>query len=155
MKEAQSTVLPALLELTSSQLEVALQNATSQLDRLAESVAAFARLGKDVAAHPDATTAALGTRMIAESERAMFAMQFHDQLEQRLRHVRDALGDMHDALSAPVSPESESLLIAIRSRYTMEDERRLFDAMVAHLPGAPRSSVDADSDALRGSVELF
>ena len=155
MKEAQSTVLPALLELTSSQLEVALQNATSQLDRLAESVAAFARLGKDVAALPDSATAALGMKIVAESERAMFAMQFHDQLEQRLRHVRDALGDMHDALSAPVPPEADALLRAIRSRYTMEDERRLFDAMVAHLPDAPRRNSDSDTDALRGSVELF
>ena len=85
----------------------------------------------------------------------MFAMQFHDQLVQRVRHVRDALGDMHDALAAPNAPSAAALLKAIRARYTMEDERQLFDAMLSHLPGAPRSNGDQRHDSLRGSVELF
>ncbi len=76
-------------------------------------------------AHPDAAVAAQGVRVTAEAQRQLFAMQFHDQLAQRLQHVRDALGDLHDALAAPNAPSAAVLLAAIRARYTMEDERRL------------------------------
>ena len=153
MKESQSTVLPPLLELTASQLEVALQNASSQLERLAGSIAAFTKLGAELGENPDPKVAEWGTQIAAEAQRALFAMQFHDQLVQRLRHVRDALGDMHDALKTPAPPPANVLLNAIRARYTMEDERRLFDVMLAHLPAAPLSRREKES--LRGSVELF
>jgi hypothetical protein len=155
MKDSQPIPLLPLLELTASQLEVALQSASAQLERLAGSVATFARLGAEIGAHPDAAVAELGASVAAEAQRAMFSMQFHDQLVQRLRHVRDALGDVHDGLSAPVMPPSRVLLAAIRSRYTMEDERKLFDVMLAHLPGAPRANADSEHESLRGSVELF
>jgi len=154
MSQPVANPLPPLLELSSSQVEVALQNAASQVERLANSVAAFARLGAEMCSHPDAAVAAQGVRVTAEAQRAIFAMQFHDQLAQRLQHVRDALGDMHDALAAPAAPPAEVLLAAIRKRYTMEDERRLFDALVGHLPGAPPAT-SSDHEALRGSVELF
>jgi CHAD domain-containing protein len=147
--------LPPLLELTSSQLEVALQNAASQVERLAQSVAAFARLGAEMCASPDAAVAAQGVRVTAEAQRAMFAMQFHDQLAQRVEHVRDALGDLHDAMAAPAPPRLESLLAVIRGRYTMEDERRLFDVMLQHYSQEPHAPCTSDTEALRSSVELF
>ena len=68
----------------------------------------------------------------------MFAMQFHDQLVQRVQHVRDALGDLHDALAAPAADvDWAAVLAGIRARYTMEDERRLFDVMHRLLPACP------------------
>jgi len=146
---------PPLLELTSTQLEVALQNSASQVERLAQSVAAFARLGAEMCASSDPQVAAQGVRVTAEAERAMFAMQFHDQLAQRVEHVRDALGDMHDAMAAPRPPHVEALLEVIRGRYTMEDERRLFDVMLAHFTQAPHAPATSDTEALRSSVELF
>jgi len=146
---------PPLLELTASQLEVALQSSSSQLERLANSVAAFARLGSELAAHADPVIAQQGARVSAEAERALFAMQYHDQFAQRVQHVRDALGDLHDAMAAPVTPSPGLLLAAIRARYTMEDERRLFDIVLGHLTGAPAANADSDHEALRGSVELF
>jgi hypothetical protein len=147
--------LPPLLELASSQIEVALQNASAQIERLATSVAAFAKLGTEMSAHPDSAIAGHGERVAAEAQRAMFAMQFHDQLVQRLRHIRDALGDMHDALETPNPPTAATLLNAIHARYTMEDERRLFEVMFAHVPCTPGDSRDRAPEALRGSVELF
>ena len=147
--------LTPLLELTASQLEVALQNSCSQLERLAGSIAAFARLGSEMSAHADPSIAQQGARVSAEAERALFAMQYHDQFAQRVQHVRDALGDLHDALAAPVTPPAAVLLAAIRSRYTMEDERRLFDIVLGHLPDTPAANADSDHEALRGSVELF
>jgi hypothetical protein len=62
---------------------------------------------------------------------------------------------MHDALAAPNSPPADLLLAAIRGRYTMEDERKLFDVLLGHLPGAPPASSDSEHEALRGSVEIF
>ena len=147
--------LPPMLELTASQLEVALQNAASQVDRLAGSIAAFAKLGAEMCAHPDAAVAAQGVRITAEAQRAMFAMQYHDQLSQRVQHVRDTLGDLHDALAAPRAPSCESLLAVIRGRYTMEDERRLFDMVLGHLPQAPHAPATSETEALSSSVELF
>jgi CHAD domain-containing protein len=155
MNQTDAIPLPPLLELATAQLEVALQTTNSQVDRLAASVAAFARLGAEMCAHDDPAVAAQGVRVTAEAQRALFAMQFHDQLAQRIQHVRDALGDLHDALAAPTTPPVESLLAAIRARYSMEDERRLFDALVGSLPGAPAATADTEHEALRGSVELF
>lgn len=155
MSEPVPTPIPPLLELTAGQLEVALQNAASQVERLANSVAAFARLGAEMSVDPNPAVAAQGVRVTAEAQRAMFAMQFHDQLAQRMQHVRDALGDMHDALAAPTAPDTAALLAVIRSRYTMEDERRLFDIMMGSVPGAPPATADSEHEALRGSVELF
>jgi len=153
--DAKDFPLPPLLELTSTQLEVALQNATAQVDRLAQSVAAFAKLGAEMCASADPAVAAQGVRVTAEAERAMFAMQFHDQLAQRVEHVRDALGDMHDAMTAPNLPCQEKLLAVIRGRYTMEDERRLFDVMLGHFAQEPHAPCTTDTEALRSSVELF
>ena len=96
--------LPPLLELSAAQLEVALQNSNSQVERLAAAIAAFARIGAEMRAHDDPAVVEHGERVSAEAQRALFAMQFHDLLAQRLQHVRDALGDMHDALAAPVAP---------------------------------------------------
>ena len=147
--------LPPLLELASAQLEVALQNSNAQVERLAASVDAISRLGAQLRAHENPVVAEQGARLLAEALSAMFAMQFHDQLAQRLEHVRDALGDMHDALAAPVPPPAHALLHAIRSRYTMEDERKLFDVVLGTLASAPTDESDDDTEALRGSVEMF
>jgi hypothetical protein len=57
MSSPQVIPLPPLLELTSSQIEVALQNASAQIERLATSVAAFAKLGTEMSAHPDSAFA--------------------------------------------------------------------------------------------------
>jgi len=147
--------LPSLLELTAAQVEVALQNSHAQIERLTACVSSFAKLGAEMSASPDAAVAAQGARVSAEAERALFAMQFHDQLAQRMQHVRDALGDMHDALASPVPPATRMLLSVIRARYTMEDERRLFDVMIGAPPEAPEADSHAEREALRGSVELF
>jgi CheY-like chemotaxis protein len=86
----------------------------------AKSVAAFSKLGAELSVHSDPAIAEQGASLVAEAQRAMFAMQYHDQFAQRVQHVRDALGDLHDALAAPVAPPATALLAVIRSRYTMK-----------------------------------
>lgn len=155
MSRANTIPLPPLLELASAQLEVALQNSNSHVEKLAASVDAMSKLGAELRAHENPAVAEQGARLLAESLNAMFAMQYHDQLAQRLEHVRDALGDMHDALDVPVAPSIPALLGVIRSRYTMEDERKLFDAVVGTLAASPANDTEGGHEALRGSVEMF
>ena len=155
MSRVTAIPLPPLLELASAQLEVALQNSNAHVEKLAASVDAMSRLGAELRAHADPAVAEQGARLLAESLNAMFAMQYHDQLAQRLEHVRDALGDMHDALDAPVPPSACALLGVIRSRYTMEDERKLFDVVLGPLAGPPMEARESEHESLRGSVEMF
>jgi enamine deaminase RidA (YjgF/YER057c/UK114 family) len=147
--------LPPLLELATAQLEMALQNSNAQVEQLASSVDALSKLGAALRAHQDPAVAEQGARILAESLRAMFAMQFHDLLAQRLEHVRDALGDMRDALGAKEMLPARALLGVIRARYTMEDERHLFDALFGPLADAQARDTDDEPEALRGGVEMF
>jgi hypothetical protein len=155
MSRASAIPLPPLIELASAQLEVALQNSNSHVEKLAASVDAISKLGAELRGHANPEVAERGARLLAEALNAMFAMQYHDQLAQRLEHVRDALGDMHDALAAPVPPAAPVLLGAIRSRYTMEDERKLFDVVLGMPAVAPANDREVEHEALRGSVEMF
>jgi hypothetical protein len=147
--------LAAVLELMAMQLEVAMQNAAAQAERLSGSVAELAivggKLGARLRASEDPELAAQIRTLEAEANRAMVAMQFHDQLAQRLNHVRDALGDVHDELVAGGTPDWSALVRKMRGHYTMEDERRLFDMVL----GEPDAAGKRGEEALPSSVELF
>ena len=157
MADAPSIPLAAVLELVAMQLEVAMQNAASQAESLSGSVARISvlgsRLGAGLRASDDPELAGIAQAIQDEAGRAMMAMQFHDQLAQRVTHVRDALGDVHDELLAGESPDWHALLRKMRGHYTMEDERRLFDLVLWAFPGAAIES--RQEEALPSSVELF
>lgn len=147
-----SIPLAAVLELVAMQLEVAMQNAASQAERLSGSVAAFTIIGARMRATNDPTLMDFAKSIEDEAARAMVAMQFHDQLAQRVNHVRDALGDVHDELLVGGSPRWDELVAKMRAHYTMEDERRLFDLVMWAFPGAPARRQE---ESLTSSVELF
>lgn len=148
--------LAAVLELVAMQLEVAMQNAAAQAERLSQSVAQFASVGARLGAHTrasgDTALAEHAQAIEDEAARAMMAMQFHDQLTQRVTHVRDALGDLHDELLGGGTPDWTALAAKMRAHYTMEDERRLFDLVMWAFPGATERR---DEESLTSSVELF
>lgn len=146
-----SIPLAAVLELVAMQLEVAMQNAASQAERLSRSVAAFAEIGARMRASGDASLAAHAQAIEEEAARALMAMQFHDSLAQRVTHVREALGDVHDELLAAGAPDWNQLVAKMRAHYTMEDERRLFDLVMWAFPGVSQKR----EEALPSSVELF
>jgi hypothetical protein len=152
MADAPSIPLAAVLELVAMQLEVAMQSAAAQAERLSGSVATIAEIGSRMRATGDPVLVAHASAIESEAHRAMMAMQFHDQLAQRVTHVREALGDVHDELLIDESPDWGALLRKMRGHYTMEDERRLFDMVLGTLPQAP--AVQAE-EALPSSVELF
>ena len=134
------------------QLEVAMQNAAAQAERLSGSIAEFTAVGARLRAVRDPALKGHVTTIEQEAQRAMMAMQFHDQLAQRVTHVRDALGDVHDELLAGDEPDWAGLLRKMRGHYTMEDERRLFDMVLGALPETPERR---EEEALPSSVELF
>ena len=89
--------------------------------------------------------------------RALVAMQFHDQLVQRVAHVRDALTELNEALSGAPAAEVDwaTVLAGIRFRYSMEDERMLFDRIIgaAACPDVNRARHHARQPARqRGAV---
>ena len=144
--------LAAVLELVAMQLEVAMQNAAAQAESLSGSVAEFTAIGARMRAENDPKLLEHARALEQEASRAMMAMQFHDQLTQRVMHVRDALGDVHDELLSGSTRDWSELVRKMRAHYTMEDERRLFDLVLWAFPGAP---VARDEEALQSSVELF
>ncbi len=153
---AGSIPLAAVLELVAMQLEVAMQNAAAQAETLSQSVAEFSAIGgrlrERANAAKDAELTAQVDAIAEQAQRAMMAMQFHDQLTQRVTHVRDALGDVHDELLADGTPDWNALVSKMRAHYTMEDERRLFDLVLWAFPGAQDKR---EEEALPSSVELF
>jgi len=66
---------------------------------------------------------------------AIIAFQFYDKLTQRLDHVSTSLSALTTLIGNPASlyspPEWQSLQQTIRSRYTMEEERQMFDKVLS------------------------
>ncbi len=160
MSELNNTPVAALLELAACQLEVAVQTTEAQVDSLASSIGALLTLGASLrqvnGAAPPAP-AAVVHEIVERAQNALVAMQFHDQLVQRVAHVRDALTGLNDALaSAPAADvDWASVLAGIRERYSMEDERMQFDRIIGVDACPAVASHDATHDSLRGSVDLF
>lgn len=78
------------------------------------------------------------TMALDKVQSAIIAFQFYDKLTQRLDHVSESLGSLTNLISDPnaiYSPvEWRNLQESIRSKYTMEDERDMFDKVIAGLP---------------------
>ncbi|WP_198264691.1 hypothetical protein [sulfur-oxidizing endosymbiont of Gigantopelta aegis] len=69
---------------------------------------------------------------------AIIAFQFYDKLTQRLDHVSQSLSSLTALIANPAAlyspPEWQALQEAIRSKYTMEEERRMFDKVLSGIP---------------------
>lgn len=156
MNDPSSIRLASVLELLAMQLEVAMQHASAQSADLADAVARLSaagmRMSRELRDCRDGAEKAHAKRVEAAAHDAMTAMQFHDQLAQRLAHVRDALTDVRDELLTGHEPDWAALAARLRGHYTTEDERRLFD-MIFGLPALARFR--REDEALPGSVELF
>ena len=143
-----------MLELAMSQLDVALENASGEVERLSNSIAAMSALAARLRGQTDASVAQLGAELGDEAARAVLAMQFHDQLAQRLTHVREGLGEVSAAIATPEC-DWPAVLERVRAHYTTEDERRLFDSMLGDRLRERPAPADSEHESLRGSVELF
>ena len=159
MSDLANTPVAALLELAASQLEVAAHSTNAQMETLANSIAALVLLGAELQAANGAGVApdALAQKIVERAQTAVVAMQFHDQLVQRVAHVRDALTELNEALQGNPAAKVDwaTVLAGIRVRYSMEDERRLFDRIIGATACPDVNCHDTTHDSLRGGVEIF
>lgn len=145
--------LSKLVQLAAGQLDIAIRAADSDIDALAQAVSRIAGL-TDVARR---SCDGVGEELRTYAQAAVVAMQFHDQLVQRIEHVRNVLANAATALEkanvAVDGIEAQEFINQICALYSLEDERILFEAIVAGSDGHVRDVVGGDSR--RGSIELF
>ena len=144
--------LAPLLLLAVRQLDAAMLDASAEAELLSRAVADLGIRGAQMRDSGGEATHAKALPFVADAQRAMRALQFHDRLSQRVTHVRDALSRLHACVATGQGAEWEKLNAAIRGLYTMEDERQIFDALVPRPSGGDGSDGE---DAKCGSVELF
>ncbi len=159
MSELADTPVSALLELAASQLDVAAHTTHGQMETLAGSIGALVQLGAQLQAAQGAGVAsgALAGTIVERAQTALMAMQNHDQLVQRVAHVRDALVELQEALNGPPAAGVDwaTVLARIRFRYSMEDERKLFDRIIGSTACPDVNNHDSTHDCQRGGIELF
>lgn len=142
--QVRETVL--MLELAAGQVDAAMRDSNASVEVLTDTFTSLADtlqlIEAAVATLPDTVGNGLvkseiqgNTRLIAEKvHHAIIAFQFYDKLVQRLDHVCQSLG----GLSAIVGDKGKlynpqswvALQEQIRSKYTMTEERAMFDAVM-------------------------
>lgn len=161
------------LDLAIAQIEAALREGDDNMGVLTE---VFTRIASEVKAmeravgelHPAKAVSAAKSAMnryhhaiSSNVKSAIVAFQFYDRLTQRLSHVQDSLVALVELLSDEShmhSPEAwNGLKQALRSRYSMSQERNLFDALMT---GVARKEALGDlavqsSTQDTSEVELF
>jgi len=144
--------ISAILQLAAMQIQVALRNADSQVSTLSDAVAGIAL----VTAEFPPTMKEYGVALRNHAREAMMAMQYHDQMVQRLSHVRDALSELQQALTSNVGQNDwRDILRSVRNQFSMEDERMLFDQILAWPTDKVVMQSSSSVDSKQGHVELF
>jgi len=172
--QVRETVL--MMELAAGQVEAAMRESNSSVEVLTDTFTSLAetlqQIDAAVATLPDTVGNGLvkaeiqsNTDLVVSKVRhSIVAFQFYDKLVQRLAHVCQSL----EGLSKLVSDRSRlynpqewvALQDQVRSKYTMAEERAMFDAVVDGMPVAEalerymqvRMKEVADSG---GEIELF
>ena len=168
--QVRETVL--MLELSAGQIEAAMKDSNSSVEVLADvftTMAGYMRMiGDTVAALPDdaksgdAKASLLGAteHVSGMVHQAIIAFQFYDKMVQRLSHVNHSLAALSDLVgdkSRLYSPyQWVALQEKIRSKYTMREEKEMFDAVLAGMPVAEAlekfiAKINEKSD----DIELF
>lgn len=146
-----------LLQVASSQISAAIRDSESEADALAKGLRELASVSSEE------NSAAASTDIANE---CMIMMQFHDRMVQRLEHASKMVGLLGERLETQGSiKEKVNVLFEwtqitkeLRTCYTSERERRLFDAILKHGPDSEAAN-EATSYAKQVSqeerIELF
>ena len=139
------------LDLTVTQLELALRESEPPVSAIAGAIGALAAEVRELERFlPD-----VGPRL----REAVVALQFYDRLSQRLTHARDGLMLLAGALQNPAAGNAAwvGLHERVRRQYSMEQERRIFELAVAG--AAPEEFSQAlaahSAESAEDRVELF
>lgn len=164
-----------MLNLAVAQVEYSMTDGDESIDVLTESftsmssgiqgiskaIQSFAKFSDiDPVLHKEVT--AQCDDLKSEMQSSIMAFQFYDKLVQRLSHVRDSMTHLTDLIGDESKLNSNNawadLQKGIRQAYTMEEDKKLFDAIMAGEPIAKalkemvkqKQSVSDDDD-----IELF
>lgn len=138
--QVRETIL--MLNLAVAQIEVALRDSGGSVDVLTNTFTGMygSLMALVEAAHalPDSPAKKdiqdSGMAVSAQMQQAIVAFQFYDRLSQRLSHATHSLDDLTAIVSEPArlyNPFAwHALQQKIRARYTMEDEKLMFDTLL-------------------------
>lgn len=142
--QVRETIL--MLALAVAQIEISMRDSDGSVEVLSNSftsmVGQVKMIERTTAALPDTLEVAEAKATIIENcalvgetmHAVIIAFQFYDKLTQRLSHVTSSLGTLADLVSDVrrlYNPyEWLGIQEKIKSRYTMEEERLMFDAMM-------------------------
>jgi len=136
-----------MLKLAAAQVEFSMRDGNKSVDVLTDSFTAMASSMQsiDAVVQDLVSQQALAGEMreilvqncdsvVAKVQQAIVAFQFYDKLVQRVDHVVQSLSQLAELVGEPsrlYSPQEwQKLQTAIRDRYTMAQERELFDALM-------------------------
>ncbi len=126
--------LRRFLDLGVAQLDAGMRESDAQIERLAHALHAMMGELQEWSAHPEQDATGLIGALQAHLQGAIRALQGYDKLTQRLTHVRDGLAIPAEATAnATEPPDWSDILEQVRCRYSMVEERVLFDFMMRGL----------------------
>jgi hypothetical protein len=166
--------LRRFLELGAAQLDAAIRESDSRVDKLAGAVTDVATDARDLSAQVQSLDSAdaaevklarerikqLTEQLDAHVQATIVSLQFYDKLIQRLTHVRDGLAIPSDSTVTALDParsDWNAMLDQVRSRYSMVEERVLFDFMMRGLSADQmlKALTGLRAAAAPGELEVF
>jgi hypothetical protein len=138
--QVRETIL--MVNLAIAQLEMAMRDSGGSVEVLTNSFTGMygnmMGLVEAVQSLPDSpikhSIQELGVNVSGQMQQAIIAFQFYDRLSQRLTHISNSLGDLTGIVIDPArlyNPAAwRELQDSIRSKYTMEDERLMFETVL-------------------------
>jgi hypothetical protein len=132
-----------MMNLAIAQMEMAMRDSGDSVAVLTDSFTAIhgglMSLVEAVRGLPDSpikqSIATMGGQVSTQMRQAIVAFQFYDRMSQRLTHVSHSLEQLAGIVGDPArlyNPNAwHALQQQIRSKYTMEDEKLMFDTLLA------------------------
>ncbi len=166
--QLRETVL--MINLAVSQMDYSLHEGNKSVNILATSFTGLAEIMMDIQnqihllPEGDDKSKLTTSTQIASSNinSAIIAFQFYDKLSQRLSHVSNDLGALNNLISNPQTlyspPEWKKLQEKIREKYSMKEEREMFDKVLAGVSvqqALEEFRLEAENKKDDDDIELF
>jgi len=160
----------SMLNLAVAQIEKTMCEGHESVDALTETFAsliggiqAIGMAAQNLPDTPEKATIEANVKPAAEKiNMAIVAFQFYDKLSQRLTHVSNSLAELGKLIESPTrlyNPyEWHGLQAMIKSKYTIEQDRLMFDAILEGKTVAEALALAQtweQQDSGDGDIELF
>jgi uncharacterized protein YoxC len=162
-----------MLFLAVAQIEIAMQDSDSSVDRLTHAFTTMTEFEMETVSMveklPDEDhTQELrekiknnANQVASEMQEAIVAFQFYDKLSQRLSHVSESIESLSELVGDTAriySPmEWKALQDAIKSRYSMREEHEMFDSVMngGNIRDVVKRYFEAHKDNQDDNIEFF